>query len=652
MATSRYLGAVVEYLDQWRLRAALVVGDKGETLQLLDASGRENSVARELVLIRHSDRKAEAANLAAVLAGLEQERAQLRAELDLDLLWDVVQEQGRSFTAAELSELFFGKRSSVATSVMFEALLNDRLYFVRRHMEFVARSPEQVERLRSQAEKTRLRSQEYRKTQATIRAIVVEGAIPPPTEAAPLVDELARYLKNPSTRSNDLTAMLAQAMPDVDPAEIAFEILERLGATPAAPRFALIGGLKEEFPEAACREASEARAAPHPLLKDRFAITIDYEDTVEVDDALSCEPTPEGGLKVRICIALVADFVRRGGAMDREAAARAATVYLPETTVRMLPDEVSCRRASLLADEERPALATEVTLSPDGELLASSIYPATIKVGARLDYDLADSFLEPGSAESSPAAITVRRLHEMALKLRERRRRVGAALFGRLEPKVKVRDGKIEIKLLDNSSPSRQLVAEFMVLSNFVAAKFAADNRIPIIYRVQPGIGGDPAMQRPRLSLYPEQHAGIGLDRYAQLSSPIRRYADLVLQRQLVAALSDSPGCLYLPEELLTVLAAMENTEAEGKELERRSKRYWILRYLEKNEMGRLMKAVVTRDGAGAELSAFAVRGTLRGAPNVATGSKILVEIAKVDPLPGTLAISYREPDPEADSAP
>jgi exoribonuclease II len=647
-ASTKYAGALVEYLDQGRLRPGLVVREHDDNLQLLDASGREKTVARDLVLIHHRDRKATAGNLAEVLTAVEQERAQLRAELDLDLLWGVVHEQARSFNSDELAELFFGRRSSVATSVMLEALLNDRLYFVRRHLEFVARSAEQVERLRVQNEKARRRSDEYRKTQSLLRGIIADGLTPDAADAARLIDDLSRYLRNPSTRSNELTAMLAQAAPEVDPAELAFEILARLGKAPHAARFAIIGGLKMEFGEAASLEAADAHAAPHPALGD-FAITIDDEETLEIDDAISCEPVSDGELKVRIHIALVADFVRRGGAMDTEAAARAATVYLPEATVRMLPDEVSCRRASLVAGEDRPVLTTEVTLSSDGELLSSSIYPASVKVAQRLDYETADRLLDVDGRQSRPrASVMLEGLHRMASKLRERRRRAGAALFARTEPKVKVRDDNIEIRLVDNASPSRQLVAEFMVLSNFVAAKFAADNRIPIIYRVQPGIGGDLAAQRPRLSLYPELHAGVGLDRYAQLSSPIRRYADLVLQRQLVAALSSPVGCLYRPEELLTVVAAMENTEAEGKELERRAKRYWILRYLEQQDRRQALKAIVTRDGVSAELGAYAVRGALRGAPNVATGSKIVVEVERVSPLRGSLALRYLGPDVEA----
>jgi hypothetical protein len=149
-ASEKYAGALIAYLDQGRLRPGLVVREQERHLAITDAEGHERLVARDLVLVRHSDRRADRATAAQAIAELEAERAQLAAELDLELLWQVVHEQGRSFSAAELAELFFGRRSSAGESVMLEALLNDRVYFVRRHMDFSAREPAAVEQLRTQ----------------------------------------------------------------------------------------------------------------------------------------------------------------------------------------------------------------------------------------------------------------------------------------------------------------------------------------------------------------------------------------------------------------------------------------------------------------------------------------------------------------------
>ena len=260
-------------------KPALVTREQERHLAVIDSAGHERLVPRDLVLMRHPDRRADRENVADALAELEHERAELAAELDLELLWEVAQEQSRSFSAVELAELFFGRKSNAAASVMLEALLNDRTYFVRRHMDFVPRTPDQVERLRIQNDRIRSRSDDYRKIQKQLRDVLNGAEKPPADEAAALVEELSRYLKNPFTRSRDLTQMLTQAAPDVDPGEAAFEILERLGAPLRVPRFAFIAGLKNEFSDAVMKEASAVVPGPRAISDGGFAVTVDDEDT-------------------------------------------------------------------------------------------------------------------------------------------------------------------------------------------------------------------------------------------------------------------------------------------------------------------------------------------------------------------------------------
>jgi exoribonuclease-2 len=641
---NNFLGSLVAYLDGTKLRTGLVVREHGSRVALLEAAGREKTVERDLLLLRYSDRQADAHSLAAVLASIDQERARLASELDLHLLWEVIRDQGRTFSAAELSELFFGVRSTVATSVVLEALLSDRLYFNRRHMDFVAQNPEQVARVQSQHEKSRQKSEAYRHTLALARSIIEldGGAVARDSQLETFTANLTRFLENPHTRNRDLGNLLSQVAPDLLPAETAFEILDRLGARPAAPRFALIGGLRLDFSPATAHEAEQAIATERPLSDDSGAITIDDPDTLEIDDAISSEPLADGVLRVRIHIALVSDIVTKGGAIETEAAARAATFYLPEATIRMLPDVIACDRASLIAGVERPVLTTDLRLSAEGELLAASIYPSRLRVATRLDYDQTNRILSGGEIGVDPAVATsVRRLDAIATKLRDRRRRAGAIFVQRRESKIRVCGDQIDIQVTDAHSPARLMVAEFMVLSNFVAARHAADNRIPIIYRVQPLNNADGLIQRPRLSLYPEFHAGIGLSHYAQVSSPIRRYADLVMQRQLIAG---SHSTAYSTDELIKVLAGAESVETEGRELERRAKRYWTLLHLERTCLDRPLDAIALRDGGSAELTAYAVRGTLRGLANAVHEQPIVVRIARVDPLRGWLAFDYLGP--------
>lgn len=329
--------------------------------------------------------------------------------------------------------------------------------------------------------------------------------------------------------------------------------------------------------------------------------------------------------------------------MDQEAALRGTTVYLPEASVRMLPDTIATDRASLKAGEERHVLTTDAIVSADGELISYTIYPARIRIAERLTYERADELITGESGAG--AAAMLRLLHELTGRMRERRRMAGALLIQRRETKVKVStDGEIQISLIDNASPSRELVAELMLLCNYAAAKLAAEQHIPLVYRVKPAGGGDLGLQRPHLSIHPEFHVGIGLPYYAQTSSPIRRYMDLVLQRQLVAVLASTGHPPYEAEELLRLLANAEACEAEGRELERRAKRFWTLRYLERHSMDRPLEATVLRDGAGAELETYGIRGMLDGAPNLAGQARALVRIIRLDTLRGWLRLEYLGP--------
>jgi exoribonuclease II len=638
--TDKYIGAVVEYLEQGRLHAGLVVREQANQVAVIGANSREKVFSRDLVLLRHPEHKATRENLPAVLATIEEERTRLSADLDLNLLWEIVAEQGRGFSADELADLFFGSRTPSTTSVMLEALLQDRLYFVRRHMEFVPRSAEQVDRLRVQQDKIRLRSETSRRTRTILRGVIEEGLTPPPDEAATLAIELRRYLDNPFTRNRDLTAMIEAALPDIPPPEAAYEILDRIGGAPPGSRFVLIGGVRNSFNNAAIEEARTSVAPVRNPGDDDRSITIDDDDTVEIDDAISCTPMNDGSTRVRIHIALVADLVTKDGPMDLEAGLRGTTVYLPEASVRMLPDSIATDRASLIAGRERHVLTTDALVSATGELLSYTIYPSRIKIAERLSYTAADALITSESGNATAAML--RQLHELTSQLRERRRTAGALLIQRREPKIKVSpEGEIQISIIDNSSPSRELVAELMVLCNHAAARFAAEKRIPLVYRVKPAGGGDLANQRPHLSIHPEFHSGIGLAYYAQTSSPIRRYMDLVLQRQLVAALAGEDHPPYEPEELLRLLANAEATETEGRDLERRAKRYWTLRFLERNSMGLPLEATVLRDGATAELDSYGIRGSLNGAPNISSQARVSVQIARLDPLRGWLALEY-----------
>jgi exoribonuclease-2 len=193
-----------------------------------------------------------------------------------------------------------------------------------------------------------------------------------------------------------------------------------------------------------------------------------------------------------------------------------------------------------------------------------------------------------------------------------------------------------------------------MILCNGLAADFATVNNLPVIFRTQEprdssappgGSDMDPiafeklrkTFKRSRLSLTPGAHSGLGLGAYTQVSSPIRRYADLVTQQQFTAYLQAKP-VPYAREELLRILANSETTEQEIRTIEERSTNYWILEYLSREKMGQPMKAVLLDRKGNIELEECYLRGRLQSPAGTASdepGSVISVTIDTIHPDKG-----------------
>jgi exoribonuclease II len=194
-----------------------------------------------------------------------------------------------------------------------------------------------------------------------------------------------------------------------------------------------------------------------------------------------------------------------------------------------------------------------------------------------------------------------------------------------------------------------------MILANGLSADFASANSLPVIYRTQEpreAVAVDETIavealafdrlrktfKRSRLSLTPGLHSGLGLSAYTQVSSPIRRYADLVTQRQFTAMLS---GRLvpHSREELLQVLATAESVEQEIRTIEERSTNYWLLEYLSNYKKGVTLQAVVLDQKGNVELQDYYLKAKISGSTKVEPGETIEVQIENVDSARGDVRL-------------
>ncbi len=306
------------------------------------------------------------------------------------------------------------------------------------------------------------------------------------------------------------------------------------------------------------------------------AFAIDDEGNQDPDDALSLD-----GDRLWVHVADVGALVAPDSAVDREARARGANLYLPERTVPMLPPEAT-EALGLGLNEISPALSFGLDLTANAEVLNVEIVPSWLRV-TRLTYAEADSRLHEEPFLS---------LYRLA-KAHEARRRESGAIFLELpEVDVSVEDGEVKIRTIVPLR-SRDVVTEAMLMAGKGLALFALDRGISFPFSTQEPSSAEMleaptslsemyalrrSLRRSQMSSLPAPHAGLGLQVYAQVTSPLRRYLDLVAHQQLRAYLS---GEGFLDSQALVErVGAADFVTGEVRQAERLSRQHWTLVYL------------------------------------------------------------------------
>jgi exoribonuclease-2 len=259
----------------------------------------------------------------------------------------------------------------------------------------------------------------------------------------------------------------------------------------------------------------------------------------------------------------------------------------------MFPEELATGPMSLVQGQDCCALSFGVCLDEQGSITDYAIHPTRIRPTYRLTYEDVDEMIELGlTAEQE-----LLDLWEMAQRRQQWRLAQGAIAIEMPESSIKVRNDAIDIRVLEDS-PARQLVAEMMILAGETAGRYGQTHELPLPFRGQPqpelppeeelqALPAGPVrsvairrcMSRSEVALSPSRHASLGLDTYIQVTSPIRRYSDLLAHYQLKAHLrgEDLP---FPAEQLQPLLASTGNVSYEAMLVERQTNRYWGIEYL------------------------------------------------------------------------
>ena len=511
-------------------------------------------------------------------------------------------------------------------------------------------------------------------------------------------------------------------------------IVQRLGSMNEPRTVSLIAihahGIPTEFPREAIGEAERAKPAPmqgRTDMRDLALITIDPEDARDHDDAVYATPDPDknnpGGHIVVVAIADVAYYVRTGAALDREAKKRGNSVYFPDRVVPMLPEILSADLCSLRESEDRPALACRMVFGADGVKRRHAFERVMMRSAAKLTYaqaqaafdgkpdkktePLSVSVMQPLWAAYRALCIARDKRDPLDLNLPERRVIIGD-------------NGKIASIAFRERLESMRLIEEFMILANVCAAETLEKARTPLIYRVhevpsqekvlafsdylhsisipfakgqvmKPAVFNrvlnrakgtpheevmnDVVLRCQAQAVYaPDNlgHFGLNLARYAHFTSPIRRYADLVVHRAVIRALHLGEDGLSSDEmaRLAETAEHISMTERRAMAAERDSVDRYVAAFME-DRIGAVFEAriaSVTRFGLFMRLKETGADGLLpiralgaeffrhdekrhalvgdRTRTAYRLGDRLQVRLAEAAPLTGGLRFDLAEPVP------
>ncbi len=410
-------------------------------------------------------------------------------------------------------------------------------------------------------------------------------------------------------------------------------------------------GLREEFPEAVLREADKIPQTVPPTalegredLRSRLIITVDGEDTRDIDDAISIEKK-NGKFYLGVHIADVSHYVKRGSALENEAFKRGTSVYFPDRVLPMLPKALSNGICSLNEGETRLTLSCFMTVDSRGKVLNRRVAPTVICSRHRMTYTAVTAIAngEKAAVEAYPDLVDfVKTAVELTNILKNARAARGSVALDVKEAKILYADGKISIPDYERTI-SHEMIEQFMVLANESVATLMTEKQMPFVYRVHErpseekaadfaeflkGAGVAPKFEPKNVTpadyrnlllslqnspLYPLVnrvmlrsmmkavyspenigHFGLASDCYCHFTSPIRRYPDLCIHRIIKESLTDPARAKNFHQNIVKEAATQSSLcERNAADAERDVDALYIVAYMQ-DKVGEKYEATVS----------------------------------------------------------
>ena len=604
------------YEEQGDYKVATLLADNDASLQVETASGKRAKVKAANVLLRFQGR---------AIGGFLADAQKIADTIDTDFLWQCCGPE--EFGFEPLAGEYFGRTPTPAEAAALLLKLHAApMYFYRRGKGRFKAAPEEalkaalagIERRRAQAEQ----QQHYVNE-------LVAGRLP--AEFEPLRD---RLLYKPDRNTIEAKALdQASQLLGLSPPKVFLHC----GALGSTHDYHLRRFLFEYFPGGTGFPSTPIPEVGHGLPHaDAPARSIDDAATTEIDDAFSLVARADGGFRVGVHIAAPALAIAPESALDEVARARLSTVYMPGQKITMLP-QAAIERFTLSAGRSVPALSFYADFTPELDVRSSESRIEQVWIEENLRHDSLDTVFNEEAVAAGHVAgdygVELLALHAIAARLEAARGKADAR-EGRTEYSFHVEHDRVEIVPRRRCSPIDRVVSELMILINTRWAQMLDEHECAGVFRSQQD-------GRVKLAGVASAHQGLGVQHYIWASSPLRRYVDLINQRQLIALIrGDPPPYARNSEALFAAMQAFELAHEAYNEFQRRMERYWCLRWIEQ-EGAQILAGTIIRDTL-VRLDRLPLVVRVPSVPDLAPGSAVQVAVSAMDLVDLTLECEFR----------
>ena len=607
------------YEESGQFKVAAIVQKNDATYQVDTQHGKRTKVKANNVFAEFDGDMA---------AFLENAQAQA-ADIDTDLLWEVCGEE--EFSAEAIAEEYYGHaptKTELAATLI--ALYAAPMYFYKKAKGVFKAAPEET--LKQALAAIERKKQQDAQIDAWAEALK-RGEMP-----SEIAADLKTILHAPDKQSLTYKAF-TKAADELKTS--AYELAKKTGGITSIPQYLQDGFEIKYFPKGTGFPDLPLPEMPDLPKADVTAFSIDDESTTEVDDALSLTDLGNGTKRVGIHIAAPSLAIKQGDKMEKNIMERLSTVYFPGGKITMLPENWIAA-FSLDAGAYRPAVSIYFDVDSEFNVGAPTCKIEAVNIAENLRIQAIEPHFnaETGLDEAGEMMFAHHQdliwFHQFAIALQKARGKYEPDRAPQYDYSIELdEEGNVSVVRRERGSPIDTLVSEMMILANSTWAQMLDENELPGLFRVQPA-------GKVRMSTKSEPHIGMGVQHYGWFTSPLRRAADYINQKQLISLIDDSAEPLYQNSdaELFAALRDFDAAYTAYADFQRQMEAYWSLVYLQQQGTSELTATILKEDLVRIEGLPLVTRAT--DIPfDALPKSQALFKITKLDAEKQFVSLNY-----------